>query len=115
MFLEMSTLYKAINTFINNKKIKSMTSVTKKNTWIYDHKYKSMKYNTNLNTKLHKSFYLATHNFHIFNKKYYLLKNNYFRNTLNDPYLFKLDELESLDVDTEEDFNFVKKVYKGNY
>ena len=54
-----------------------------------------------------KSFYFASNNFHIFNKDFYLKNNSYFFNKKNDPFLYKINNIESLDVDTENDFKLV--------
>ena len=50
----------------------------------------------------------------IFLKKKYFTKNKkYWNNQKNDPYLFNVNLLESLDIDTEEEFLQVEKIYSS--
>ena len=113
LFLKASTIENAIKIFFKNNKIKSMTSVSKKNTWLYNNKFQPIGNNNNLNSKLMKEFYLASQNFHIFNRKFYLEHAQYFNNVRNDPFLYEVEDIESLDVDTESEFELVKYLYWG--
>tara|TARA_Y100001970_G_C14245523_1_gene867880 strand:+ start:2860 stop:3486 length:627 start_codon:yes stop_codon:yes gene_type:complete len=108
-FIKISTILNAIKTF-QNSKIRSLTTVCKEKTWIYNSKKVSYSDNKKLSTKEIKPIYLATHNFHIYNKKFFLKGYQYFRNKKNDPYLYEMSDLESLDIDTYEDLKFVRKI-----
>ena len=57
--------------------------------------------------------YECTHNFHIFKKNFFVNNKKYWGNKVNDPYLFVVDFLESLDIDTEKEFSYVEKIYKS--
>ena len=54
----------------------------------------------------------VAHAFHIFNKKHFFKTNTYWNNNYNDPYLFEISELESVDVDTEHDFIVSETLYE---
>ena len=110
--LEINTLHEAVNFFLSSK-VKSLTSVIEKKTWYFDYLKKPINDNSSGNTKDLKTIYECTHNFHIFNKNYFLNNNKYWANKKNDPYLYKVKNLESLDIDTEEEFELVEKIYKS--
>ena len=67
--------------------------------------------NSACNTKVLPPIYECTHNFHIFNKEFFIKNKKYWNNENNDPYLFKVESIESLDIDTEEEFNTIEKIY----
>ena len=110
--LKLSTLKKAITLFTKSK-IRSLTSVVEKKTWYFDHKGKPINDNSSGNTKDLSSIFECTHNFHIFNKRFFLKNKKYWSNKKNDPYLYQVNFIESLDIDTEEEFNAVQKIYKS--
>lgn len=110
-FLKLSTIINAIKVFQNNN-YKSLTTVLKKNTWFFDHKTKPLNDNTNVNTKDLKPLFECTHNFHIFNKDYFIKNNKLWSNNKHDPYLYEVSFLESFDIDTEEEFNLFNKIIK---
>lgn len=58
--------------------------------------------------------YAATHSLVCYSKDYMLNKHNYFPATKDNPrpYVVDFDEIELLDVDTEEDLEIVKRVYE---
>ena len=108
-FIKVSTILNALNVF-QNPKIKSLTTVTKKYTWTYNSDKVPLTVNKKLSTKELAPTYFATHNFHIWNKKFFLGGYQYFRNKKNDPYLFEMNDVESLDIDTEDDLKFVRRI-----
>ncbi len=110
-FLKLTTIINAINVFQNNN-YKSLTTVLKKKTWFFDHKTKPLNDNTNVNTKDLKPLFECTHNFHIFNKDYFIKNNKLWSNNKYDPYLYEVSFLESFDIDTEEEFNLFNKIRK---
>ena len=58
--------------------------------------------------------YAATHSLVCFKKDYMLKEHNYFPSVKNNthPYVVDFDEIELLDVDTEEDLEIVKGIYE---
>lgn len=102
----------AIEAYTKNN-YKSLTTVLKKHTWYYDHLKKPINNNLSGNTKDLDEIYECTHNFHIFRKDFFIKNLRYWDNQLNDPFLFEVDQFESLDIDTEEEFQFVEKVYNS--
>ena len=110
-FLEWKTLKTALNLF-EASNFKSLTSVIERKTWYFDHKYKPINDNSRCNTKVLKPIYECSHSFHIFNKKFFIKNNKYWNNRKNDPYLFNINSIEALDIDTEEEFKYIEKLYR---
>ena len=110
--LNISTLKKAINLYYDIG-LKSLTTVVEKKTWYFDTNNKPINDNSSGNTKDLSPLYECTHNFHIFKKNFFFNNKKYWGNKVNDPYLFVVDFLESLDIDTEKEFNYVEKIYKS--
>tara|TARA_B100001057_G_scaffold77027_1_gene71803 strand:+ start:2781 stop:3443 length:663 start_codon:yes stop_codon:yes gene_type:complete len=111
-FLKASTVRDALNLF-NKLNLKSLTSVIEKKTWYFDHNSKPINDNSKCNTKILKAIYECSHSFHIFNKKFFIKNKKYWNNKKNDPYLFKIENVEALDIDTEEEFKYIEKIYKA--
>lgn len=112
--LKISTLKSAINLF-QRSTFKSLTTVVKKHTWYFDDNHKPINDNSSGNTKDLKPIYECTHNFHIFNKNFFLMNHTYWSNKKNDPFLFEVNQEESFDIDTEEEFKLAKKIYSANF
>lgn len=110
--LLINTVNEAINAYFATNSA-SLTSVLNKHTWFYDHLFQPLNSNSSGNTKDLDVIYECTHNFHIFKKNYFLEHYKYWDNSNKNPYLFKVSLTEALDIDTEEEFTFVEKVYKG--
>ena len=110
-FLKGSTVHNALNLF-EKLNLKSLTSVIEKKTWYFDHKYKPINDNSKCDTKVLNAIYECSHSFHIFNKKFFIKNKKYWDNKKNDPYLFKIGNTEALDIDTEEEFKYIEKIYK---
>ena len=108
--LNLETLNEALQKYIELK-LTSLTTVLEKKTWYFDSAYKPINDNSACNTKVLSSFFECTHNFHIFKKEYFTKNKKYWSNKKNDPYLFNVNLLESLDIDTEEEFIQVEKIY----
>lgn len=51
--------------------------------------------------------------FHVFEREHFLKTHTYWNNSENDPYLYELNVIEALDVDTEDDFIISEAVYKS--
>lgn len=110
--LKIDTLKDAVN-FFQSANVKTLTSVIEKKTWYFDYLKKPINDNSSGNTKDLKPIYECTHNFHIFNKNFFLQHKKYWSNKRNDPYLYKVNNIESLDIDTEEEFKTVENIYKA--
>ena len=108
--LNHKTLNKALEKY-NELQLTSLTTVLEKKTWYFDEKYKPINDNSACNTKVLSPFFECTHNFHIFKKKYFIENKKYWDNKKNDPYLFNVNLLESLDIDTEDEFMQAEKIY----
>lgn len=111
-FLKTSTIKKAINKF-QSSNIKSLTTVLTKFTWFFNDKFLPINNNSAGNTKKLKPIYECTHSFHIINKKFLLKNGKYWTNKKQDPNLYEVGILESLDIDTEQDFKFIENIYKN--
>lgn len=110
--LNHETLSEALQKY-NELKLTSLTTVLEKKTWYFDDTHKPINDNSACNTKVLSAFFECTHNFHIFKKKYFTENKKYWGNKENDPYLFNVNLLESLDIDTEEEFMQVEKIYSS--
>lgn len=110
--LNYKTLSEALQKY-NELKLTSLTTVLEKKTWYFDDTFKPINDNSACNTKVLSPFFECTHNFHIFKKKYFIENKKYWGNQKNDPYLFNVNLLESLDIDTEEEFMQVEKIYSS--
>ena len=58
------------------------------------------------------TLYQVVHGFHIFEKNHFFSKETYWNNEKNDPFLYVINEIEALDVDSEDDFLISESVYK---
>jgi len=117
-FLNPRTIIKVAQTFIKDKKIKSLHCVKERKNWFWDPKTKKP---ITLEKKFHtmtqdsKSIYESVHCFHIFNIKRILTENKLWEFQLNDPYLHVVPEtLEFFDIDTEEEFKICETLWKDN-
>ena len=115
--LKKSTIEKAIKEIRTNKH-PALTSVIRHYSWFY--KINGKNPINNLNPKSQKNtqdsfpIYEVAHAFHIFNRKQFFSKGVIWNNKKNDPYLFEISKIESLDVDDLDDFKISESVYKNN-
>jgi|TARA_Y100000294_G_C8451784_1_gene294998 CMP-N-acetylneuraminic acid synthetase len=109
------TLDVAIESFKKNK-YKSMTSVVKRSTWYYNQNGDPVN-NRNSKTQVisqdSEVLFEVAHAFHVFQKDHFFSTKTYWNNRKNDPFLYVLNDIEALDVDTEEDFLISESVYKS--
>ncbi len=110
--LKTKTIRGALRKF-DTLKLKSLTSVIEKKTWYFDHKQRPINDNSKCNTKVLDPIYECSHSFHIFNRKFFIKNKRYWNNKNKDPYLYKINNLEALDIDTEDEFNFVQNIYNN--
>ena len=92
-----------------------MTAVIKKNTWFYDNLGLPINDKDPIKqilTQDSSPIYEVVHAFHVFNKEHLFTTDTYWNNRVNDPYLYEIDPIESLDVDNLNDFIISESVYK---
>jgi CMP-N-acetylneuraminic acid synthetase len=114
-FLDVNTIQSAID-FFKQSTFESLTSVEKINDWIFDcdKDFLYPKKETHGDTKKTNVAYRAAHAFHIYNRRKFLENNGYLWSwQRNDPYLFEISKIESLDVDTEDDFKISESLYQS--
>ena len=116
--LKATTIDKALKK-IKQKKFPSLTSVIKHHSWFYK---KNASFPINIlspksqkNTQDSLPVYEVAHAFHIFNRKQFFSKGTIWNKKKNDPYLFEINKIESLDVDDLDDFKISESVYKNYY
>jgi CMP-N-acetylneuraminic acid synthetase len=111
--LRVDTIQSAVD-FFKASNYESMTSVEKINDWIFDNDGKLL-YPSDLahgDTKRTDPSYRAAHAFHIYSRKRFIDNNGLIWPWLkNDPHLFEISKIESLDVDDEVDFKISESVY----
>ena len=100
---------------LKNNNYKSLTSVKKRLSWFYD--IHGLPINNldpidQIQSNKSNPIYEVAHAFHIFNKKHFFNTDTYWNNNYNDPYLFEISEIESVDVDTEHDFIVSEILYE---
>jgi len=112
--LKPETIDTAIDFFKKNN-FNAMTAVIKKKTWYYDDNklpINDKDPRKQILTQDSSVVYEVVHAFHIFNKNHLFTTDTYWNNKLNDPYLYEIDPIESLDVDTLNEFTISETVYK---
>jgi len=113
--LKPETLDEAVDYFKKNN-FKSMTSVVKRSTWYYNQNGDPVN-NRNSKTQVisqnSEALFEVAHAFHVFQKDHFFSTKTYWNNRKNDPSLYVINDIEALDVDTEEDFLISESVYKS--
>jgi len=109
------TLDEAVRFFRTHPEIRSMTAVTKTRNWFYtmDGRPVNNPDPRIVNTMLTPAMWEVRHAFHLFRKEHFFLTASYWNNRPMDPYLYEIDPLEALDVDTELDFLIAEQVYRA--
>jgi N-acylneuraminate cytidylyltransferase len=119
--LKAETLDQAASTF-RNEGYKSMTSVRKYYTGFYDEAGKPVndKEPAMRDGKVYQRrtqdtspLYGIANAFHVFEREHFFNTNTYWNNSKNDPFLYEINHIESLDVDTEDDFLISESVYNS--
>ena len=111
--ISIETIQKAFEYF-QKTNFKSYTAVVKTGDWIFDNSGRPLT-NTdpkNATTNKDMTFYKACHAFHIINKKRFREEKVLWDFTVDDPHLFEINEKESIDIDTLQDFNLAELLYK---
>ena len=108
--LKPETVFEAIKKF-ESSNFKSLFSVKRTSELIFDSTSKIVNSDNVFNSRERKTNYIGTNSILIYNKKKLLEAGLNWDYTENNPYLFKIDEIEGLDIDTELDFSIAKYVY----
>ncbi|KPJ56698.1 acylneuraminate cytidylyltransferase [Parcubacteria bacterium DG_74_2] len=111
--LTAKTINKAIEIFFGLKNHDSLFSVTKLQTRLYDKKWRAINHNPNklIRTQDLLPIYEENSNLYIFSKDSFEKQHNRIGEK---PYLFEINKLEAMDIDTEEDFKIAETIKKAN-
>jgi len=111
-FLTVKTIYDALNAFLSIEN-NSLTSVVRKRGWFYTPDgYSVTNKDALVDTKISEWLYEAAHAFHIYERQYMIDNLKPWPNNPGDPYLFPMPEEESYDIDTEDQFTMVERLYE---
>jgi CMP-N-acetylneuraminic acid synthetase len=113
--LESETLDQAVEIF-RRERYKSMTAVTKRYSWYYNQDGEPVNNKdplTQAGTHQSEPLYEVAHAFHLFQKEHFFSTKSYWNNKKNDPFLYVINDIEALDVDTEEEFVISESVFKS--
>jgi len=106
-----STILAAIETF-NKLEVKSLFTVKESNELIFDSSEKVVNNDRVFNSKLRRPNYIGNNVLLIFNVQEFFKTGTYWSYTRDDPRLFIMNELESIDIDTELDFIIARTIYQ---
>jgi len=111
-FLTLSTIKKAYDYF-QETNFSSYTSVTETRDWIFDETGNCITNSdkNNYSTNSGRVFHKASHSFHIVQKEFFRKNGYHWTFKKDDPHLIKVPISETLDVDTEFDFELMSKYY----
>ena len=113
--LKSETLDQAADVFRGGK-YKSMTSVRKRCTWYYNQDGEPVNNKdplTQTTSQRSEHLYEVASAFHLFQKEHFFSTKTYWNNKKNDPFLYVINHLEALDVDSEEEFFISESVFKS--
>lgn len=112
-FLRSETVENAINLFLNSS-MRSLTSTVIEKGWFFAQNGAALTNSSSeVDTSRSDGLYRVAHAFHIYERERMIGKGFPWENKKNDPYLFEIPYIESLDIDTEEDFIMVEALYKA--
>lgn len=112
--VKVETIQKAVDLF-KNSEFSSMTSVCKMHDWLYreDGSVLIEKPNSG-DTKKSIVTYRVAHVFHIIDRKRFFDNGGQiWTDTTNDPHLFEISKIESVDVDDEQDFSISEALWNS--
>jgi len=110
-FLRKETIENAIEKFLDSPS-PSLTSVVLEKGWYFDsNKTAVTNRSLQVDTAIADGVYRVAHAFHIYNREHLIEHGRLWNNKPNDPYLFQIPHIESLDIDTENEFIMVEKLY----
>jgi len=112
--LKSETLDQAVEVF-RRERYKAMTSVIKRLSWYYNQDGEPITNKdplTQTTTQRCEPLYEVVNAFHVFQKEHFFSTKTLWNNNKNDPFLYEINHIEALDVDTEDDFIISESVYK---
>ena len=113
-FTQPSTYKNAIKYFLKNDNIKTLTSVkSSENLFFCGNKIINAPSDGLVRTVENTKMYEMAHAFHIFDKEYFMNTGNFWDYTKNNPGLFEISQIESIDIDEPLDFIIAEKLYKS--
>jgi len=113
-FTKPSTYRNAIQYFLDNSHLKTLTSVkSSENLFFYGNKIMNAPLDGSVRTVENTKIYEMAHAFHIFDKEYFMKTGNFWDYTENNPGLFEISKIESIDIDEPLDFIIAEKLYKS--
>ncbi|MFA6088654.1 MAG: hypothetical protein WC755_02205 [Candidatus Woesearchaeota archaeon] len=112
-FTSIKTYKNAINYFVENEYIKTLTSVKIRKNIFLNNKFEPINVKGNLvDTQFNDIVYEFAHLFHIFDKEYFEKTGTFWDYTCNNPGYFLVDDqLELLDIDEENEFLMISSIY----
>ena len=111
-FVQPSTYIKAIQYFLKNDHIKTLTSVkSSENLFFYDNKIINAPKDGLIRTVQNMEIYEMAHAFHIFDKNYFMENGSFWDYSENNPAFFEINKIEAIDVDEPLDFIIAEKLY----
>lgn len=110
-FLMQETIEKAIDKFLGSS-CRSLTSVVCEKGWYYDKQSVPLtNRSVQVDTVQSDDIYRVAHAFHIYERERMIKTGRPWDNKENDPYLFEIPLLQSLDIDSENEFIMVEALY----
>lgn len=109
--LKASSVQEAIETFQKNDVV-SVFSVVESHNLIFDNNKKLINFDRVFNSKIRRPSYVGNNAFIIFEIEKLFKTGSYWDYKPNDPYLYKTSPIESVDIDTEEDFYIAQTLYE---
>mgnify|MGYP001186520501 CR=1 FL=1 len=113
--LKSKTLDQAVDVFRGGQ-YKSMTSVRKRCTWYYNQDGEPVNNKdplTQVTTQQSEPLYEVANAFHVFQEEHFFSTKTYWNNKKDDPFLYVINDIEALDVDTEEEFVISESVFNS--
>jgi CMP-N-acetylneuraminic acid synthetase len=112
-FIKVGTYEKAIDYFMSDDKLKTLTSVKSSSNTFFDNDFRLINDKTDVirSTSEYKVYEIA-HAFHIFDKEYFMENGKFWDYTPGNPGFFEIDRNESIDVDEPLDFIMAEKLYE---
>ena len=113
-FVLPGTYKNAIDYFVNNNDIKTMTSVKKIDNMFLDENKLPLNFQAGsaVRTQMNKSIYEWSHLFHFFDKEYFLNNGLFWDYSENNPSYYEVSSIESFDVDEPIDFAVAESLYE---
>jgi len=113
--LKSKTLDQAVEVFRRGR-YKSMTAVRKRSIWCYNQDGEPVNNKnplTQTTSQRSEPLYEVANAFHVFQKEHFFSTKTFWHNKKNDPFLYVINDIEAIDVDTEDDFIISEAVYKS--